>query len=82
MPFPLHFGMDGRRFTISSGRSINISAGTVQSSRADKEPPESQRSSYGFVVQTLIIGVGTWIASNLPKFMNTLNFFQMKRLQE
>jgi maltose/moltooligosaccharide transporter len=31
---------------------------------ADKLP-ESQRS-YGFVVQTLIIGIGTWIASNLP----------------
>ncbi|MFM7913332.1 MAG: MFS transporter, partial [Bacteroidota bacterium] len=31
---------------------------------ADKLP-ESQRS-YGFVVQTLIIGIGTWVASNLP----------------
>lgn len=34
---------------------------------ADKLP-DSQRS-YGFVVQTLIIGIGTWIASNLPWFM-------------
>jgi len=31
---------------------------------ADKLP-ESQRS-YGFVIQTLIIGIGTWVASNLP----------------
>jgi hypothetical protein len=30
---------------------------------ADKLP-ESQRSN-GFVIQTLIIGIGTWIASNL-----------------
>ncbi len=26
---------------------------------------ESQRT-YGFVMQTLIIGIGTWVASNLP----------------
>ena len=31
---------------------------------ADKLP-DSQRS-YGFVMQTLIIGIGTWVASNLP----------------
>ncbi|MDX5339366.1 MAG: MFS transporter, partial [Cyclobacteriaceae bacterium] len=37
---------------------------------ADKLP-DSQRS-YGFVVQTLIIGVGTWIASNLPWMMTQL----------
>jgi maltose/moltooligosaccharide transporter len=37
---------------------------------ADKLP-ESQRS-YGFVVQTLIIGIGTWIASNLPWLMTEL----------
>jgi maltose/moltooligosaccharide transporter len=30
--------------------------------------PEKQRS-YGFVMQTLIIGIGTWIASNLPWFL-------------
>jgi maltose/moltooligosaccharide transporter len=53
--------------------SINISMEPFRALVADKLP-ESQRS-YGFVVQTLIIGVGTWIASNLPKFMNnTLNF--------
>ncbi len=52
--------------------SINISMEPFRALVADKLP-ESQRS-YGFVVQTLIIGVGTWIASNLPKFMNnTLN---------
>ena len=33
--------------------------------------PENQRS-YGFVVQTLIIGIGTWIASNLPWFVSEL----------
>lgn len=37
---------------------------------ADKLP-ESQRS-YGFVVQTLIIGIGTWIASNLPWLITKL----------
>jgi maltose/moltooligosaccharide transporter len=31
---------------------------------ADKLP--SSQRSYGFVIQTLIIGVGTWIASSLP----------------
>ncbi|RMA58833.1 MFS transporter [Ulvibacter antarcticus] len=52
--------------------SINISMEPFRALVADKLP-DSQRS-YGFVVQTLIIGVGTWIASNLPKFVNnTLN---------
>jgi len=37
---------------------------------ADKLP-ESQRSN-GFVIQTLIIGIGTWIASNLPWLVNKL----------
>ena len=37
---------------------------------ADKLP-DSQRS-YGFVTQTLIIGIGTWIASNLPYFVSSL----------
>ena len=32
---------------------------------------EEQRT-YGFVTQTLIIGLGTWIASNLPWFMTFL----------
>lgn len=48
--------------------SINISMEPFRALVADKLP-ESQRS-YGFVVQTLIIGVGTWVASNLPKFLN------------
>ncbi|MGB5980926.1 MAG: MFS transporter [Nonlabens sp.] len=48
--------------------SINISMEPFRALVADKLP-ESQRS-YGFVVQTLIIGVGTWIASNLPKWVN------------
>ncbi|MFZ9680424.1 MAG: MFS transporter [Bacteroidia bacterium] len=44
--------------------SINISMEPFRALVADKLP-ESQRS-FGFVVQTLIIGVGTWVASNLP----------------
>ncbi len=44
--------------------SINISMEPFRALVADKLP-KSQRS-YGFVVQTLIIGIGTWIASNLP----------------
>ncbi|MBM3438518.1 MAG: SLC45 family MFS transporter [Bacteroidetes bacterium] len=50
--------------------SINISMEPFRALVADKLP-DSQRS-YGFVVQTLIIGVGTWVASNLPWFMNYL----------
>lgn len=44
--------------------SINVSMEPFRALVADKLP-ESQRS-YGFVVQTLIIGIGTWVASNLP----------------
>ena len=44
--------------------SINISMEPFRALVAD-QLPDSQRS-YGFVVQTLIIGIGTWIASNLP----------------
>ncbi|WGD35482.1 MFS transporter [Olleya sp. YS] len=44
--------------------SINISMEPFRALVADKLP-DSQRS-YGFVVQTLIIGIGTWVASNLP----------------
>jgi maltose/moltooligosaccharide transporter len=44
--------------------SINISMEPFRALVADKLV-ESQRT-YGFVVQTLIIGIGTWIASNLP----------------
>ncbi len=50
--------------------SINISMEPFRSLVADKLP-ESQRS-YGFVVQTLIIGIGTWVASNLPWFVTLL----------
>ena len=50
--------------------SINISMEPFRALVADKLP-DSQRS-YGFVVQTLIIGIGTWIASNLPWFMTKL----------
>src|SRR5690606_8630222 len=50
--------------------SINISMEPFRALVADKLP-DSQRS-YGFVVQTLIIGIGTWIASNLPWLANQL----------
>ncbi len=50
--------------------SINISMEPFRALVADKLN-ESQRS-YGFVVQTLVIGIGTWVASNLPWFVSTL----------
>ena len=50
--------------------SINISMEPFRALVADKLP-ESQRSN-GFVVQTLIIGIGTWVASNLPWLVNKL----------
>lgn len=50
--------------------SINISMEPFRALVADKLS-ESQRS-YGFVVQTLIIGIGTWIASNLPWLVSEL----------
>jgi maltose/moltooligosaccharide transporter len=50
--------------------SINISMEPFRALVADKLP-DSQRS-YGFVVQTLIIGIGTWIASNLPWMMTQM----------
>jgi maltose/moltooligosaccharide transporter len=50
--------------------SINISMEPFRALVADKLP-ESQRS-YGFVLQTLIIGIGTWVASNLPWFVTQL----------
>ena len=50
--------------------SINISMEPFRALVADKLP-DSQRS-YGFVVQTLIIGIGTWVASNLPWFLSFL----------
>jgi len=48
--------------------SINISMEPFRALVADKLS-NSQRS-YGFVMQTLIIGIGTWIASNLPWIVN------------
>ncbi len=50
--------------------SINISMEPFRALVADKLP-ESQRS-YGFVLQTLIIGIGTWVASNLPWLVNQM----------
>jgi maltose/moltooligosaccharide transporter len=50
--------------------SINISMEPFRALVADKLP-ESQRSN-GFVIQTLIIGIGTWIASNLPWLVNKM----------
>jgi maltose/moltooligosaccharide transporter len=50
--------------------SINISMEPFRALVADKLP-ESQRSN-GFVIQTLIIGIGTWVASNLPWLVTKL----------
>ena len=52
--------------------SINVSMEPFRALVADKLP-DSQRS-YGFVLQTLIIGIGTWIASNLPWLVSSLGF--------
>ena len=50
--------------------SINISMEPFRALVADKLN-ESQRT-YGFVVQTLVIGIGTWVASNLPWLVSQL----------
>ncbi len=50
--------------------SINISMEPFRALVADKLPDDQR--SYGFVLQTLIIGIGTWVASNLPWFVNTV----------
>ncbi len=50
--------------------SINISMEPFRALVADLLP-EKQRSN-GFVVQALIIGIGTWIASNLPWMISQL----------
>ena len=50
--------------------SINVSMEPFRALVADKLPNEQR--SYGFVIQTLIIGVATWIASNLPWFVTKL----------
>jgi maltose/moltooligosaccharide transporter len=48
--------------------SINISMEPFRALVADKLPND-QRSN-GFIIQTLIIGIGTWIASSLPWLVN------------
>jgi len=50
--------------------SINISMEPFRALVADKL--DDSQKSYGFVVQTLIIGIGTWVASNLPWFITYL----------
>ena len=50
--------------------SINISMEPFRALVADKLPEEQR--TYGFITQTLIIGIGTWIASNLPWFVSEL----------
>lgn len=50
--------------------SINISMEPFRALVADKLP--DRQRSFGFVIQTLIIGIGTWIASNLPWMVNQL----------
>ncbi len=50
--------------------SINISMEPFRALVADKLGEEQR--SFGFVIQTLIIGVGTWVASNLPWLVTQL----------
>ncbi|MBI1307579.1 MAG: MFS transporter [Bacteroidetes bacterium] len=50
--------------------SINISMEPFRALVADKLP-DAQRSN-GFVVQTLIIGIGTFVASQLPKILTNI----------
>ena len=50
--------------------SINISMEPFRALVADKLPQEQR--TYGFVMQTLIIGIGTWVASNLPWFVTQI----------
>lgn len=50
--------------------SINISMEPFRALVADQLPDEQR--SFGFVVQTMIIGIGTWVASQLPKLVNAL----------
>lgn len=50
--------------------SINISMEPFRALVADKLLEEQR--TYGFVMQTLIIGIGTWIASNLPWFVTQI----------
>jgi len=50
--------------------SINVSMEPFRALVADLLP--EQQRSYGFVVQTLIIGIGTWVASKLPLMLTGL----------
>ena len=50
--------------------TMNISMEPFRALVADKLP-DSKRS-FGFVVQTMIIGVSTWVASNLPLLVSSL----------
>ena len=52
--------------------SINISMEPFRALVADQLPKEQR--SYGFVMQTLIIGIGTWVASNLPWMINKIGY--------
>lgn len=52
--------------------SINISMEPFRALVADKLPDEQR--SYGFILQTLIIGIGTWVASNLPWLVKKIGF--------
>lgn len=59
--------------------SINISMEPFRALVAD-QLPEKQRS-YGFVMQTLIIGIGTWVASNLPWLVSRMGFIDDPNVQ-
>ena len=52
--------------------SINVSMEPFRALVADKLPDEQR--SYGFILQTLIIGIGTWVASNLPWLVKKMGF--------
>lgn len=60
--------------------SINISMEPFRALVADKLP-ESQRS-FGFVIQALIIGIGTWVASNMPWALSKLGLSDSAALGE
>lgn len=60
--------------------SINISMEPFRALVADKLPDEQR--SYGFILQTLIIGIGTWVASNLPWMVKKLGFSESSNVGE
>ena len=64
--------MDSGWFLWILDASINISMEPFRALVADKLPDEQR--SYGFIMQTLIIGIGTWVASNLPWLVKQLGF--------